>query len=103
MKRRYFIVAKCYDKKGMLLSVGINSYTKSHPIMAELATKVGHIGDGKIYLHAEIAAILRAKDKPIHRLTVERYDRHGQPVLAKPCPICQEAIKLFGIKIVEHT
>lgn len=101
MNKRHYILAKCYDRKGRLLSVGFNSYTKSHPLMASLAKEVGHID--QIYLHAEIAAILRAKDKQIHRISIERYDAAGRPALAAPCPICQRAIKMFGIKITEHT
>lgn len=99
--KKHYIVAKCYDKRGMLLSVGLNSYTKTHPIQSYFANKVGHAE--KQYLHAEIAAILRAKDKQIYRITIERYNRAGNPACAKPCPICQEAIRAFGIKIVEHT
>lgn len=101
MKTRQFIVAKCYNKQGQLIGVGINSYTKTHPLQSYFAHKVGH--PEKQYLHAEIQAILRCKDKPIYRITVERYDKHGLPVNAKPCPICQAAIKAFGIKIVEST
>jgi tRNA(Arg) A34 adenosine deaminase TadA len=102
MNKRHFIQARCYDKRGVLLSVGFNSYTKSHPLMKTLAKEVGHSHD-QIYLHAEIHAILKCGDKPIHRIVVERYARNGFPACAKPCPICQRAIALFGIRIVEHT
>ena len=101
MKTRFFIVAKCYDKRGRLLSVGFNSYTKSHPLQKHFAERVGH--SHKVYLHAEIAAILRAKDQPIYRITVERYDKKGLPVNAEPCPICKAAIEAFNIQVVEHT
>lgn len=99
--KRQFILAKCYDKRGMLLSVAFNSYTKTHPIQKYFAAKVGK--DECQYLHAEISAILRAKGKNIYRITVERYDSGGNPANAKPCPICQEAIKAFSIPVVEHT
>ena len=101
MKSRQFIQARCYDKRGKLLSIGFNSYTKTHPIQKHFAEKVGHAACE--YLHAEIAAILRARDKPIYRLVVERYNKLGEPVSAAPCKICQEAIQAFGIKIVEST
>ena len=100
-KKRYFILAKCYDKKGRLLSAAFNSYTKTHPLQAYLASKVGHVS--QTCLHAEIAAILKCRGKPIYRITTERYDRNGLPANAKPCPICQLAIKMFGITKVEHT
>lgn len=100
-KQRQTIIAKCYDKKGNLLSVGFNSYKKTHPLQALLAAKVGH--PYKIYLHAEISAILRAGDKSIHAITVERYNADGLPVNATPCPICALAIKIFNVKKVSHT
>ena len=34
-KKRYHILAKCYDRKGRLLSAAFNSYTKSHPLQAQ--------------------------------------------------------------------
>jgi tRNA(Arg) A34 adenosine deaminase TadA len=101
MTQRYKIRATCYDKKGSKLSTGFNSYVKTHPLQKYFACRVGHTH--KEYLHAEIAAILKAKDKKIHRIVVERFDKHGLPLLAKPCPICSEAIKAYGIKVVEFT
>jgi len=70
--------------------------------MKQLAKEVGHSLD-KIYLHAEISAILRARDKPIHRIIIERYNAKGYPALAAPCPICRRALEIFGINIVEYT
>lgn len=101
MAQKYDIIAKCYDKRGRLLSVGINSYRKTHPLQKHFATLVGH--EYKEYLHAEIQAILRAKDQPIYKITVERYNKDGQPMLAKPCKICELAIKSFNIQKVEYT
>ena len=101
MKARQFIQARCYNKRGQLLSVGFNSYTKTHPLQKWFAGLAGM--DNKQYLHAEVDAILRAKGKPIYRIVVERFNGKRFPMLAKPCPICQEAIRAYGIKIVEHT
>jgi len=100
-KKRFFILAKCYNKRGHLLSVGFNSYAKSHPIQKHFADLVGM--PEKEYLHAEIAAIIRAKDRKIYRITIERYDAQGNPVSAAPCPICLGAIKAFNISVIEHT
>ena len=99
--KRYHILAKCYDKKGRLLAAAFNSYTKTHPLQAYFARKVGHYHCE--YLHAEIHAILKCKGKPIYRITIERYDACGLPANAQPCSICQEAIKAFGITKVEYT
>mgnify|MGYP003340732514 FL=1 len=101
MSQKYDIIAKCYDKRGRLLSVGTNSYEKTHPYQKHCAVMVGH--SFKEYLHAEIQAILRAKDQRIHKITVERYNKNGEPMLAKPCPICQYAINAFCITEVEYT
>ena len=57
----------------------------------------------KQYLHAECLCLLRSREKKVHRLTVERYNADGSPALAKPCTVCQEGIKAFGVKIVEYT
>lgn len=99
--KKYLILAKCYDKKGRLLAAAFNSYTKTHPLQQYFARKVGH--PHCEFLHAEIHAILKCKGKSIYRISVERYDARGLPANAQPCPICQEAIKAFDIKIVEYT
>lgn len=100
-KKRYTIVAHAYDKRGMLISCATNSYEKTHPFQAYLAKKVGH--PNQIFAHAEILACLRAKDRKIHTLKIWRYGKDGQLVCAKPCPICQEAIQIFGIQNVWYS
>ena len=100
MSRKYEITALAYDKRGKLLSVGQNSYTKTHPLQAKLGRKSGK--PNAIYLHAELAALLKSKEQ-VHKLVVVRYDKDGKPALAKPCPSCQLAIKQFQVKQVEYT
>lgn len=101
-RTKFELVARCYDRKGNLLSEGHNSYKKTHPLQAYFAEKVG-LPD-KVYLHAEIAAILKAGKKKIYKIVVERFSkRTNRPLNAKPCPICEEAIKAFGIQVVEFT
>ena len=101
-KKRFSIKATVYDKRGRVLTTGENSYSCTHPLQAKYAVKVG-LKD-KVYLHAEISALSRLKrfHKP-HRIVVERYKDDGSPALAKPCPVCQEAINAYGIPIVEFT
>lgn len=99
--RKYKVIASCYDKRGRLISKGINSYEHTHPIQASLATKLGF--PQKIFLHAEILAIIRAKGRLIHKIKIERYDSKGNPKLAKPCEICAYAIKEASIKMIEFT
>jgi deoxycytidylate deaminase len=94
------VKATVYDKKGRILAVGYNSYTKTHPEQARLARLVGK--ERKAYLHAEVAAIIRARGTP-YRIHVERYGCDDKACLARPCEICQLAIKEAGIKEVSYT
>lgn len=100
MSRKYDITALAYDRKGRLLSVGRNSYVKTHPLQAKFAKEAGK--KDAIYLHAELSALLKSRAK-VYKLIVLRYDKHGNPAIAKPCASCQLAIKHFGVKYVEHT
>jgi deoxycytidylate deaminase len=94
--------AVIYDKRGRVLSVGKNSYVKTHPLQAEHARRAGE--PYKVYLHAEIDAIVKCRDlSRAHKLVVFRFTEDGSPARAGPCKICQSAIKAAGIKYVEHT
>lgn len=96
------ITAFAYDRKGRLLSIGRNSYIKTHPLQAKAAKEVGE--DYKIYLHAEVAALVKIKNwQKIDKLVVTRYNKNGEPMLAKPCRVCQRLINIAGINTVEHT
>ena len=57
----------------------------------------------RMYLHAEVQALLRAGDKKVHRLVVQRFDSDGKPAMAKPCAICQKALQLYGVKHLWYT
>lgn len=100
MKKRFAITAMAYSKRGRLLSIGKNNYLKTHPLQAHFAQKVNK--PHCIYLHAEIDALLKAKE-PVHELRIFRYNSFGIPVKAKPCVICNEAILHFGVQKVIHT
>jgi tRNA(Arg) A34 adenosine deaminase TadA len=96
------ITAIIYDKRGRVLSIGHNSYVKTHPLQASHAKATGN--NQKIYLHAEIHAITRCRNlDKAHKILVMRYGKKGEPLLAKPCPVCTSAIEAAGIRIVEHT
>jgi len=102
MSTKQQITAVIYDRKGRVLSVGQNSYIKTHPLQAQMAKRVGE--PLKIFLHAEVHAITRCRDlSKAYRIRIFRYDRSGKPVLARPCEICQTAIDHAGIRLVEHT
>lgn len=102
MSTQQQITAIIYDRKGRVLSVGQNSYIKTHPLQAEHARRVGE--PHRQFLHAEISAITRCKDLTrAHRMQVIRYNRQGEPVLARPCAVCASAIAATPIRHVDHT
>lgn len=102
MRRKVCVTAIIYDKKGRALSIGRNSYTKTHPLMFKNGVKVGR--PQKIYLHAEVDAILKCRNlKKAYKISIFRYDWKGEPVCAKPCPVCMSVITQTPIKIIEHT
>lgn len=102
MSTKQEITAVIYDRKGRVLSIGRNSYVKTHTLQAKHAEKVG-LPD-KQYLHAEIHAITKCKDlSKAHKILVTRYGSKGQPLLAKPCPVCQSALDAVGIRFIEYT
>ena len=101
-KQRQNITAVIYDKKGRVLSVGKNSYIKTHPLQAKHAYKAGN--PLAVFLHAEIHAITRCRDlSKAHKIVVTRVGKSGDYILAKPCPVCMSAIRAAGIEYIEHT
>lgn len=102
MSSKQILTAVIYDKRGKVISVGQNSYVKTHPLQAMYAAKAGM--PDRQFLHAEIHAIVKCRDlAKAHKIFVSRWDRRGRPALAKPCPVCMSAIEAAGIEIVEHT
>ena len=96
------ITATIFDKQGRMLVSAHNNYTKTHPLQAKFAIKAGQ--PDRIYLHAELACLTKLKNRSgAYKIKVERYKKDGTPGNAKPCAICQAAIKAYGIKYVEHT
>lgn len=103
MSVKYQITAVIYDKKGNIISIGHNNYTKTHPLQAKYAKKVGL--EKKVFIHAELDAVLKAGDKikGAYMMRVFRFNNQGEPRCAKPCPVCQEMLKHTPIKVIEHT
>lgn len=96
------VTAFVYDRKGNLLSVGRNSYVKTHPLQAKAAKAVGQ--EQRIYLHAEIHALVQIKNwDDAYKIHVVRLGSKGVPRNAAPCEICNHVIKQTGIKRIEHT
>lgn len=101
-KKRQSIKAVIYDRRGRVISIGHNSYLKTHPMQAQHARAAGE--PDRTFLHAEIHAIVRCRDiSKADKIFVSRWDHNGRPKLAKPCKICQSAIDAAGIKKIFHT
>lgn len=99
---RQNVTAIIYDKRGRILSIGKNSYVKTHPYQAQVAKRVGE--EYKIYLHAEIHAITRCMNlEKAHKMSIFRYNKEGKLLPSKPCSICASAINEVGIKYIDHT
>jgi tRNA(Arg) A34 adenosine deaminase TadA len=99
---KHVITAIITDKSGKVLSHAQNNYSRTHPIQAHFASLAGE--PSRIFLHAEIAALIRLKstDKP-HKIKIERYRKDGSAGLAAPCAVCRAAIKHWKIQYVEFT
>ena len=96
------LTAIIYDKRGRVLSIGKNSYVKTHPLQYKYAKRFKEFS--KVYLHAELDAIIKLRNKGTPFLMrVFRYGRDGSPRCAKPCRICETAIREYGIERVEQT
>lgn len=99
---KHTISAIIYDKRNRIISMGQNSYVVSHPFMAKCSKAVGE--PEKIYLHAEVAALVKLKDwTKAHKIVITRFTKDGKPANAMPCKACQHALKLAGITNIMHT
>ena len=88
--------------KNKPITQGVNQDTKSHPLQARLAEMVGL--REKIYLHAEISALIKCKSD-VDTIVVARLGGHSGNELrnARPCPICSLALKEAGIQHIYYT
>ncbi len=99
------ITAIIYNKKGKILSIGKNSYIKTHPLMYEISKELNPLEEPqRIYLHAEIDAIIRcAYIENAYKILVFRINAKNEYALAKPCEICESAINKTGIRLIEYS
>lgn len=85
---------------GSILSIGVNK-KKTHPIQKLFADK-----PEKDFIHAEIDAIVKVKNKDIlkecsiHVLRLTKGNRIGN---SKPCLGCMNALNHYGIKKIYWT
>ena len=88
-EREFYLIAATFDEHGRMTALAENNIWKTHPMMKKYATQVNL--NHKIYLHAEISAIIRSRGS-CHSLIVIRVNKNGAFSMAKPCPVCQAAI-----------
>ena len=102
MSKKYILTATVLNKKGKILAIGINSYEKTHPLMLYFAKKI-YTDPKRIYKHAELDALLKVRSGKPHTIYVQRVGKNNKHLQAKPCEICHEIIKAFGIKVFKYT
>lgn len=56
-------------------------------------------------LHAELALALKVEPETLRGATiyVAGYSRCGNVIKSKPCPLCEETLRQFGVKMVVYT
>ena len=86
--------AICLDKRGQIVSHATNS-RKTHPMQAEYAKRTGK--EQKVSLHAEIAALIRARED-IETVVVARINKRGELRNSRPCPICKLALEEANVQ-----
>jgi tRNA(Arg) A34 adenosine deaminase TadA len=86
--------------RNRVVMAATNLENKSHPVQARFANKAGL--REKIYLHAEIAALIKCKEQA-DSIVVARVNCFNDLRMAKPCPICQLALKEAGISKVYYS
>ncbi len=87
-------------KKSKVVATAVNLEQKSHPLQARLAKKVGLCE--KIYLHAEIAALIKAKEDA-DTIVVARVNSQNKLRNSCPCKICNLALEEAGIQNVYYS
>jgi len=89
---KFRVGAILFDKRGRVISSGVNS-RKSHPRQKGVDGR----GETKIFLHAEISALVRARKTP-YTIVVARVNKGGEIRLARPCLACWEASLEAGVE-----
>jgi len=102
--QKHELTAIIKNRKGEVISIGKNSYIKTHPIMIKLARGIGIFDSKKVYLHAEVDAIIKLKDlSKAYSIEIYRYHKKSNIyVTSEPCQVCMSAIKHTPIKLVKY-
>lgn len=103
-KTRYTITAIIRDKKRRILSIGKNSYIKTHPMMKRITQKLGYVDDERVYIHAEIDAINKCSNlDKAYSIEVYNYSHRSSSYrTSKPCEICMSGIRSTSIRYIHY-
>lgn len=95
--KKYWVIAASLDHHNNIISIGENSYQKTHPMQSRLLIKAGN--GNREYLHAEIASLVKNKSRP-EGIMVVRMTCSGLARMARPCNICNLALREAWIKYI---
>lgn len=104
MKHQFDLTAIIKDKRGHILSIGKNSYIKTHPNMYKLVSKLKSESPKRVFLHAEIDAINKCLNLDrAYSIEIYAYDRFNKCYKpSKPCAICYSGIAMTPIKYIQY-
>ncbi len=102
-KTQYVATAYIKNKRGRVLSIGKNSYIKTHPKMVKLGRRLGYLHHEKRFIHAEIDALNKCVNlEKAYSIEVYIYSKgSNRYTTSMPCPICTMALKESGIRFVD--
>lgn len=90
------------NKKGKIVAESANSYSCSHTKQFHYAKKVGR--PEAIFLHSELACLLKDRKRQGVKLFVARVDSKNRPCYSAPCEICAMALKDYSnVKSIEFS
>lgn len=90
-----------------IISVGVNSATKSHPLQ-KMYNEFRHFQvEIRHLIHAEMECIIKYKklneDIPDLKMYIARIRKNGTLVPGHPCPACQQALKEYGVNSIVYS
>lgn len=96
------------DKRNRIISSGVNSYVRTHPIQKWAAKNASKIFNDpnlekKIYGHAEIISLIKAKEDA-ETIVICRLGGHAKKELrlSRPCRICTNYILNYSKVVHVH-
>jgi deoxycytidylate deaminase len=98
--KKYWVIAASLDHHNNIISIGENSYQKTHPMQSRFSQIIGN--RNREYLHAEIASLVKNRSKA-ESIIVIRMTSTGLVRMARPCNICSLALREAGIKFVYYS